>query len=199
MMVRTSLICLLCFLSAPSFAQTEAPVPAPASPTTNLRFLAGMALEFGGESVAEILFTNGETQDMPAGQGLNVYAGGELALGQSEKFRLRGSLGFKYLTTQADNVHIRLTRVPIQLTANYMVTDKIRLGAGLVMHQSIRLNLGGLAANQAFQPATGFIVEASYRGVGLSFTPMTYQDLDGTSYNASAIGLTFSGSFSKKK
>lgn len=183
---RLLIFCAVCFFFLPgrSFSQTT---PA------KLRFLAGMALEFGGESVGEVLFTTGGSQSMYAGQGINLYSGGEVAFGEKEILRLRGSLGYKYLTTAADNVNIRLRRIPVQLTANIMVTPKIRIGAGVVSHRGIRLKWDGLAPDVDFQVANGLMAEVAYRGIGVSFTPMQYTDQDGKSYNASAFGITFSG------
>ena len=89
-----------------------------------LRFLLGAALEFGGDNLAEIYFTDGSTQTMNAGQGGTLFAGGQVRLTKSEKLFLRGSLGIKYLTTKADNAHIRLTRMPLQLSLNYMPAKK---------------------------------------------------------------------------
>ena len=189
-MNRTSLPFLLTFsvclvlLPRQAYAQTT---PA------KLRFLAGVALEFGGESVGEVLFTTGGAQSMYAGQGINLYSGGEVAFGKKEIFRLRGSVGYKYLTTAADNVNIRLRRIPMQLTANIMVTSKIRIGAGVVSHRGIRLKWDGLAPDVDFQVANGLMAEVAYRGIGVSFTPMQYTDQDGNSFNASAFGITFSG------
>ena len=45
-----------------------------------LKFLLGGALEFGGDSVAEILFEDGSDQSVNAGQGGTIFAGGELFL-----------------------------------------------------------------------------------------------------------------------
>lgn len=86
-----------------------------------VRFLVGGALEFGGDEVAKVFFTNGETQAVRAGQGGSISIGAQVQFPKASKFLLRGSIGYKYVTTQADNVHIRLTRVPMQLTANFMV------------------------------------------------------------------------------
>lgn len=160
-----------------------------------VRFLLGGALELGGDKVAEVYFTDGSTQDIKAGQGGTVYAGAQFRLNQKETFFLRSSVGIKYVTTKADNAHIRLTRIPLQLTANYISPDKIRIAAGLVTHQAIRINFDGLGENAKLTSSPGVVVEAGYGLVALSYTFMTYKDNTSRSYSANAIGLTFSGVF----
>ena len=75
-----------------------------------VRFLAGIALEFGGDQLAEVYFTDGSTQGINAGQGGSLFAGGQFRLNRKETFFLRATAGIKYVTTKADNVHIRLDR-----------------------------------------------------------------------------------------
>ena len=98
-----------------------------------VRFLIRGALEMGGDDVAEVYFTNGEKQSVKAGQGGSIAIGGEFQMPHVERLLFDATVGYKYVTTQADNVHIRLTRVPIQVTANWMATKKLRFGAGLLL------------------------------------------------------------------
>jgi hypothetical protein len=169
-----------------AFAQT------PAKKSTPVRFLFGGALELGGDKIADIYFTNGETQSVRAGQGISLAAGGQLQIPGAEKWLLRSTVGFKYVTTAADNAHIRLTRVPIVVSGSYMATQKLRFGAGLSMHTGIRFKTDGLGDDYKFKGANGPIFEISYAGVGLTYTLMKYKDQENTSYSANAIGISFS-------
>jgi hypothetical protein len=161
--------------------------------TKPLRFLLGGALEFGGDDIAEVYFMDGSTQKMNAGQGGTVFAGGQLALNKEGNFFLRGSIGIKYLTTKADNAHIRLTRIPLQASLNYFPVKKLRLAAGMVSHQAIRINFDGLGDNAKFTSAPGPVFEIAYAGFGLSYTLLTYKGTNESSFRANAIGITFSG------
>jgi hypothetical protein len=153
----------------------------------------------GGDPVATVAFTNGDSQKVNAGQGISVGVGGELSLFKKEQFRLRGSVGIKYVTTAAENAHIRLTRIPMILTANWMYQEDWRIGAGIVSHQAIRFNAGGLGNNFDLSSPAGLVVEVAYKGIGLSYTKLTYEDEFGIFYGANAIGLTFSGIVSGKR
>lgn len=163
-----------------------------------VRLLVGGALEIGGDRVAQVYFTNGETQSVRAGQGISVAVGGELQVPQLERLRLRATVGYKYVTTAADNAHIRLTRVPIQLTANYMLTEHLRAGAGLALHRGIKFTADGIGQNITFQGATGPTFDLAYRGIGLMYTHMTYTDQFGDKYGANAFGITFTTTFPRQ-
>ncbi|MBR0572481.1 hypothetical protein KB205_17735 [Microvirga sp. STS03] len=164
-----------------------------------VRFLLGAAFEFGGDEVGTVTFTNGDEQSINAGQGIAIAVGAEFQFRKLEQLRLRATIGYKYVTTAADNAHIRLTRVPLHLTANWMATEKIRLGAGVVKHQAIKLNTDGLSENMEFDGSTGAIFEFAYSGFGISYTIMEYTDQANNSYAANAIGFTISGVLPKRK
>jgi hypothetical protein len=163
-----------------------------------LRFLIEGALALGGDEVATVNFTNGQSQRVNAGQGISLGVGGEFTIPNLENFRLRSTVGIKYVTTAADNAHIRLTRIPINLSGNYVFKESWRLGLGMAFHTNIKFNAGGIGDNFTLGNAKGPLFELAYKWVGLSYTVMTYKDEFGDSYNANSIGLTFSGIFPKR-
>lgn len=156
-----------------------------------IRLLIGGALEIGGDDIAQVYFTNGNKQSVKAGQGISVAVGGQLQIPKVEKILLRGTVGYKYVTTAADNAHIRLTRVPIHLTANFMAAKKLRIGGGMAMHNSINFNSDGIGDNVKLENVSGPIFEIAYAGVGLTYTAMEYKDQFKKTYSANAIGLSF--------
>jgi len=122
-----SKIALLSFLFSASFCdlfgqQVDKKDPA-------LRFLVRGGLDFGGDKVAEIDFEDGSKQSVRAGQGGWVGIGAEYRVPALKKLLFHATVGYKYVTTKADNAHIRLTRVPLQFTTNWMATKKLRVGA----------------------------------------------------------------------
>jgi len=164
-----------------------------------VRWLLAGAFEFGGDDVGTVTFTNGEDQKIYAGQGVSIAVGAEFQFRKLEKLLLRATIGYKYVTTAADNAHIRLTRVPMHLTSNWMVTEKIRLGAGVVKHNAIKLNTDGIGKNMDFKGGTGCIFEIAYSNFGLSYTIMEYKDGANNPYSANAFGLTISGVLPRRK
>ncbi|WP_210486790.1 hypothetical protein [Rufibacter aurantiacus] len=189
-MKHFSVLFLLLFASLQySFAQEGEQLKLPYQP---VRLLLGGAFEFGGDKVAQVYFTNGDDQSVHAGQGISVAVGGEFQVPKVERLLLRTTVGFKYVTTQADNAHIRLTRFPIHVTANWMATNKIRLGAGLATHQGINFKADGIGEDIEFKGATGPTFEVAYGPVGITYTAMTYKNNSNQSYSANAVGIAFS-------
>jgi hypothetical protein len=156
-MKLTKKLTLLAFLFLALFHQSFA--QGKEKKATPLRLLIGGALELGGDDVAEVYFTNGNTQSVKAGQGGSIAIGGQLQISKVEKLLLRAAVGYKYVTTEADNAHIRLTRVPLHFTANWMATGKWRLGGGLVMHRNIKFKTDGIGDDMKFNSANGPIFE----------------------------------------
>jgi hypothetical protein len=191
---RLGLLCLSFFVSlAPLVAQENAAKPFP------LRLVVGGGLELGGDKIAEVYFTNGNTQAVKAGQGGSVFVGAQYAFPRLEQLLLRATIGYKYVTTEADNVHIRLRRIPVHLNANWMITDQLMVGAGVAMHQSIRFKTDGLGNDMDFANASGPRFEVSYAGVGLTYTAMKYTDQAKHTYSANAVGLSFTGVIPRRR
>ncbi len=179
------LLFLLCIVCHHSFSQNMK------KKSTPVRLLLAAGLEFGGDKIAEVFFTNGEKQSVRAGQGIAAGVGVQLQIPGVESFLVRSTVGFKYLTTAADNAHIRLTRIPIIISGNYMATPKLRLGAGISMHQNIQFKTDGLGGDYQLKPATGPVFEIAYSGIALSYTAMKYRDQANKTYSADAIGLSY--------
>ncbi|MBX2897614.1 MAG: hypothetical protein KF763_19390 [Cyclobacteriaceae bacterium] len=158
-----------------------------------IRFLISGALEFGGDEIDKIFFTNGDSQPVNAGQGGSIAIGAQIQFPKADKFLLRGSIGYKYVTTQANNANIRLTRVPLQFTANYMAAPKLRLSGGVVKHTGANYKADGFGTDKTFKSNAGPVFEIAYYGIGLSFTALKYTDQNNETYSANAFGVTFSG------
>ena len=78
-------------------------------------FLAQMDLDFGGDDIATLSFTDGDTQDVKAGQGIGIGIGGWFRPVASVPFELQGALGYKVVFTAAENADIKMTRSTLQL------------------------------------------------------------------------------------
>lgn len=186
-MKKIILLMLMVFSSA--YSQNE---------NVKARFLITGSLEFGGDKIGYVYFDDGSSQSINSGQGGTIAIGGELDFPNTKGFFLRGTLGYKYVTTKADNVHVRLTRVPLELTANYNIAKKFWIGTGVLTHAGIKLNFDGLAPNEKFTSNTGLIFRVGYGGLGISFTNMKYKGRHDV-YNANSFGMFFSIPIKEKK
>lgn len=150
-------------------------------------------LEGGGDTVGTVFFTDGSTQSIKTGQGVGLSVGGHYRP-EASKFDFSGAVGFKYVTTKADNANINLNRAVVDLRADYYLTDDWWIGAGPVFHSSIKLDADGYGPNQNFGSATGVAALVAWKFVALKYTAITYKSL-GQKYDASSVGLSFIGKF----
>jgi len=195
--LRTSLLRAVCLFVAVPVAAGAQEVITPASyqPRVPFRPAFGWILEggveMGGSRVAETTFTDGSTQTMQAGQGGTFAVGAEVRPRFGSPFALRGTVGWKFVTTAATNASIGLTRVPMELVASYSLNDDWRVGVGAVRHSSIEFDAGGFGPDVSFDDANGATVEVGWRWLAFTYTAMEYTDEFGGKFNASSGGVTF--------
>ncbi len=162
-----------------------------------VRLLLAGALELGGDEVAEIFFTNGSSQSVNAGQGGSLFVGGQFQLPAVKPLLFRAAVGFKYVTTQAENFNIRMTRIPLHFTAHYVIAEDFHLGGGLALHQNIKFKADGLGDDLPFEAASGPRIEAGWKGLALTYTSMTYTAETGNSYDAGNFGISYTATLPK--
>lgn len=181
---------LFCLIITQNFAQ------GPKRPPKS-KFLIEAGIEYGGDEILQVFFTNGEDQTMRAGQGGYIAVGGQFEFKKVKQFMIRTSIGLKYNTTAADNANIQLTRFPIQLTPFWKITDDIRLGAGLITHLSPKLNGDGFTPDVKFESNAGPRFEFGYKWFALTYTAIKYKDDSNKSISASSFGASVSFTFPK--
>ena len=154
-----------------------------------LIFSLGGGIEFGGDKVAEVYFTNGADQSVNAGQGGSLFAAFDYALHKS--FRIRTLAGFKYVTTAANNANIRLTRFPLQVSGIVNLDKNWWLSAGFATQQGIRFKGDGFLDDLNLTTKGGATVGLGYNSFFLTYVGMKYKDNLQNDYDASSIGLGF--------
>ena len=158
-------------------------------------WVGGGFMEFGGDDVATVTFTNNESQDLKAGQGEGLYGGFVFRPHRDSVFELRGTLGFKYMAAAARNADITLTRLV------WEVEPRLRFGPGFwvsiadVLHTNIEYSGDGLTRDLSFDTAIGAGLRIGWRGLALRWTYLEYQDEFGNDYDASSIGFSASYPF----
>jgi hypothetical protein len=193
MIQKTALVSFLVF--APFCVSFGQEVEKKASP---FRFLIKGGLDFGGDEVAEVYFEDGSTQSVPAGQGGSIGIGAEFQVPAIEKLKFHATVGYKYVTTKADNAHIRLSRVPMTVTTNWMVTNKLRIGAGVTSHQAIRFKGDEILNDMTLTAGPAPTFEIAYGVLGATYTPMNYKDEANAKYSANAIGVSLTFTIPKR-
>lgn len=147
--------------------------------------------EFGGDAVVTVLFDDGSTQDVNAGQGISLTIG-RFIRPDAGKLMISGSFGFKYVTTKATNADIRLMRYTLDTRVDRGLSNGLWIGVGPVAHVGAKLNMDGLGPNVSFDPALGLNARFGWKALSVTYTALTYKT-NGISFDASSIG--FSGHY----
>ncbi|MES1195933.1 MAG: hypothetical protein ABUL58_03215, partial [Steroidobacter sp.] len=167
---------------------------------SGLGFVVSGAAEFGGDSVATVIYTDNSTQSVNAGQGVTVSVGGHYRF-SSIPLDIMATVGYKYVTTKASNVNIYIGRVVPALQVSYWFTDSWWVGAGPTWHTNNEFHGGQVAntlnqdPNLKFDTALGATVQAGWKFVALTYTNIKYKDQSNFKYDASNFGLALIGRF----
>lgn len=163
-----------------------------AASSTPVRLLLEGGIEFGGDELFTVLFTTGGDQTIRAGQGGYLAVGAQFDVPSVKQLMFRGSLGYKYVTTAADNANITFTRMPLNLMAYFRPNPAFRIGLGTARHLNVQLKGDGFFADQEMDSKWGARFEVGYRAVALTYTTMTYVDETGGEGSGNSIGLSLS-------
>jgi len=183
---------LILFITAPKlvFSQESAK-------SIKANFLLEGGIEYGGDEILEVTFTDGDSQTVLAGQGGYVAVGGEFSLPSIKAVSLRASIGYKYNTTAAENANITLTRIPINIIPYWHLNKYIRLGIGLTTHQFIQFEGDGFVPDIDFESSFGPRIELAYKFIALTYTQIDYRIPAISSVSAGSFGISVSYVFAK--
>jgi hypothetical protein len=158
-------------------------------------FLAQADLDWGGDDVATVYFDDDSAQDITAGQGIAVSIGGYFRPIENSAFEIDASVGYKFVTTKANNADIHLSRTMLQLEGLYRWPNGFTLGAGVIEHLNPTLHGDDFLGDIEFDNATGFNAEIGWRWITLHYANIKYSHQYYEDVDASHIGLRFTYRF----
>ena len=180
---------LLAVMLAPrSFAQGYPPGPG--------RFGAVLeaAGEFGGDNVVRVFYTNGDTQNLRAGQGVTLSAGLHYEP-QSFPVDFAATVGYKLVRTSDYHTDLGIDRVVFKFTGTYALPNHLWVDAGPVWHTAVKVNGDGYVPDINFNDAVGVTVGFGWRWFGISYTNIHYTSSLTGDVDASNVGVTFTWKF----
>lgn len=189
--MRIAAAALALLFTAPLAAQ------APAAAPHKFGWVLEGSLEMGGDLLGTLTFDDGSTQKLYFGQGGTVAFGFELRPSALPNVGLRTTVGMKFLTNASENADISFTRMPVEVMSSYYLPKDWRIGAGLAYHMNAKFNGDGFAPDESYDPAAGATLELGWRWAALTYTSLEYK-ANGNTYDASAIGVSFSWVFGKR-
>lgn len=150
----------------------------------------------GGNTLETITYTNGDTQNIRGGNGVEIAAGWHVQPYRNSPFDLRAQVGYKYYGSHADNADIYMDRVTWELIPSYQFGKGFWAGVGLLMHSNIKLHNDGVLPDYKFKNALGPDFQLGWRWLALTYTNMKYEyEGTGQKFSANNLGLQFTYSF----
>ncbi len=162
--------------------------PAPRSP---IAFVIEGGVEFGGDPVVDLVFTNGDTQKLSAGQGGTIAAGLQFQPAALPRFSVAATVGYKFVTNASENASIGMTRIPLELVGRWKLDPDWWIGGGVVRHSAVKINGDGFFPDAEFDASTGATLELGWRWAALTYTALDYTDPVGDTFNAGSLGVSF--------
>jgi hypothetical protein len=183
---------------------------APLAHAQRAHVLVGMGMDFGGETLLEVTYTDGSRDELNAGTGVAFALGGVFSPApfgdHGVEFQLQaGVKGWNI--TEAENGSATIVRWPLEALLLYKyMPSSIRLGAGVVCHLGTTLSTTGVLgdADIGFSPALGWVVQLDWAPatsrfgmiLGLRYVGVSYAVSGGGLHiDASNIGLTLALTF----
>lgn len=159
------------------------------TPAPGAAFVLEGGVEFGGDQIIELTFTDGSTQKLTTGQGGTIAAGLQYRFPAQPRLSVAGTVGYKFVTNASENADIGISRIPVEVVARWMLDERWWAGAGLTRHASVRVAGDGFFPDADLDASTGLTFEIGYKWIYATYTAMTYTDPSGQDFDASAIGF----------
>lgn len=129
-----------------------------------VRPLVGMGFTFGGDTVARVVYDNGDSEKVRAG-GLIAFTTG-LEMSFSPLVSAQALIGYHVDGVTASNGDVKFDRYPAEFLGHYRLTDTFRVGGGARYTAKARTRSSGAASgtvpSEDFKPAWGTVVEGEF-------------------------------------
>jgi len=144
--------------------------------------LLGVGLTVGGDKFIEgIQYSDGYSEDIAAGQFLQIYAG--VRYQAVPQFSVQATAGYHVdQTRRSSNGSARFARYPFEALAHFHITDQVRVGGGMRFVTGAQFTSSGLLAqgNPSFDDTIGAVAEIEYLaapqlGLKLRYVSEKYQ------------------------
>lgn len=154
----------------------------------------GTSLTFGGETLATVRYTNGNSEDVKSGGLIHLFGGVEY---QKGKFALQANIGYHVDDTSASDGKVQFSRVPVEVLGFWQASDKIRVGGGVRKATGAKVKGSGAASSLGsidLDADTGLILQAEYffdDGQFSAFARFVQEDykVNGASISGNHTGL----------
>jgi|GEM_PF-979543 len=169
----------------------------------------GAGYETGGDDLIFVSFTNGDSEELKAGQGLSFTVGADFPL--PHELMIRATFGHRFDSIDAENGDAEFSINAINLIAYKFLSTHHGLGLGIAEHSSVEAscNFDEICSGSIkYDNATGLIVEYLYDAkrtdqtsytIGVRYTQIDYSFSGFPDTNGNSIGINIGAKFNLNK
>lgn len=191
-------------VQAPVFKPAQPVVAKPAqAPATNeaqpIEWIIGLGMDFGGEELGKLYYTDGSSASVKANNGIAIYAGGIIANGKNSPFSTQVTLGYKFGGPRGDGGDVTWSAIPLEVIEYYRASNlRTGLGISYQIRPQLSVNLPASSYTDTYNNAIGFIAQVGWAPVrehfslDLRYTSVKFQlsDVpDAPMVDGSVVGL----------
>ncbi|MFK8082297.1 MAG: outer membrane beta-barrel protein [Granulosicoccus sp.] len=155
--------------------------------------------ETGGDTIFDVEFTNGDTEELEAGGLFHIEIGRQLSLlAQRPDSLTELSIGYKADSVSATNGDLAFNRITLNAVQFINYSDKVRFGLGVTYHMSPTVEVDFFGINDEFETddALGFMLLADYAlsersNIGARATQIDYETDESDDISGNSFGLYF--------
>jgi hypothetical protein len=159
----------------------------------------GVGYNGGGDELATLTFTNGDTETIDANAGLFLQGGLIFYPERRSDFGTQVTLGYQFDSSFAENGDAEFTVIPLEVL-QFINFARARVGIGATLHIDPQIDGDGIANNLNFNfdDAVGVIAQFEFRfadnlSAGVRVTAIEY---DGPGLTNEVSGNSLGGVFS---
>lgn len=128
----------------------------------------GAGLDFGGDTLATAVYTDGTTTDVKTNQGFTINGGAVMIIAPYET---QLTVGYKFGGPQAKNGSITWDVIPIEII-QFIRASNMRVGLGFSYHNNPKLvvDIPGTSSTVKYDDALGTVVQVGWAPADLPFS-----------------------------
>lgn len=172
------------------------------SRAAEVRGLAKLGLDFGGDTLVVAQFTSGIDAKIKANEGL-YFGGGVSILNDTKKLSLELTAAWKFASIDATNQTFEFTRFPLEALGFYHFSgaEGMRIGGGLSYQLNPKFTADGSLFNGTvdFDNTAGYVVQLDYTrthfNYGARYTAAKYEANGVQIATGNGLGIFIGGVF----
>ena len=158
--------------------------------------VVGIGLDFGGDTLATAVYTDGSTTDVKANNGFVINGGGVMII---DSYETQATIGYKFGGPTAKNGSITWDAVPVELI-QFLRASNVRIGLGFIyqINPKLVIDIPGTSQTYNFDNALGTIAQIGWAPVNMPFsidfryTAITYKQSNASNTeekNGNVLGI----------